>query len=178
MSENQYIAGSSAFGSDTERVVTGAGVLTTRLKSDLTAALKAGDKAAKSNLRMALAALQNAEVAGTQVKTLTEMEEIAVLTKEVRKREDAAQTYRAAGRDELADKEAAEAVFLARYLPRPLSDAELKEIVLAEVAKANAELGDIPTMKNMGAIVKAINAVVAGRADGGKIAALVRAELG
>ncbi|MDR0435390.1 MAG: GatB/YqeY domain-containing protein [Propionibacteriaceae bacterium] len=181
MSEQQYFAKAEPFnpsGGAAEAMVAGVGVLTARLKADLTAALKARDDAAKSSLRMALAALQNAEVAGTQAKTLTEAEELAVLTKEVRKREDAAETYRAAGRTELADKETAEAKFLSQYLPRSLTEAELSELVDAEVAKVAAELGEAPTMKHMGAIVKAVNANAVGRADGGKVASLVRAKLG
>ncbi|MDR2619970.1 MAG: GatB/YqeY domain-containing protein [Propionibacteriaceae bacterium] len=181
MTGQPYFAKTEPFapvGGASEAVVIGEGVLKLRLKDDLKTALKARDEAAKSTLRMALAALQNAEVAGAQVKALTEAEELAVLTKEVRKREDAAETYRNANRPELADKEAEEAVFLSRYLPQPLTETELIALVDAAVAETTAELGAPPTMKNMGAIVKAVNAAASGRADGGKIAALVKARLG
>jgi uncharacterized protein YqeY len=176
---SESVAGAVPFGQGTSEVTLPAhGPLTMRIKADLTAATRARDDEAKSSLRMALAALQNAEVAGAQAKSLTEADEIAVLTREVRKREDAAQTYADAGRAESAAKESAEALFLSQYLPQPLTDDEVTALVDAEVARVSAELGEKPGMKSMGAIVKAVNAVVAGRADGGKIAALVRARLG
>lgn len=154
------------------------GVLKDRLRADLTAAMKARDEFAKSTIRMALGAIQYAEVAGDQAKELTQAEELAVLTKEQRSRAESAETYAAAGRPELAEKEAAEADFLGRYLPQPLSEDELVEIVTAAVAAAAAELGAQPTMKQMGGIVRAVNEQVAGRADGKTVANLVRARLG
>lgn len=151
--------------------------LAEQLKVDLTAAMKARDDAAKSTLRMAIAALRNESVAGDEARELTLAEEQAVLTKEVRKREDSAQTYADANRPELAEKEAAEAKFLAAYLPAALNDDELKALVGEEVAKAEAELGAKPTMKQMGGIVRAVNERAAGRADGKTVAGLVRAAL-
>lgn len=143
-----------------------------RLKADLAGALRAKDEAAKSNIRMPLAAITNAEVAGDSAKQLTDDEELAVLTKEHRQRKDSAQTYAEAGRDDLATKEAAEAEFIATYLPTPLTEEELKAIVAEEVAAFDA-----PSMKQMGQIVKAVNARVAGRAEGKTVATLVRAAL-
>ncbi|MDR0836965.1 MAG: GatB/YqeY domain-containing protein [Propionibacteriaceae bacterium] len=176
---SESIAGAVPFGEGAAEVSVAAhGPLTLRIKEDLTAATRARDDAAKSSLRMALAALQNAEVAGAQAKSLSEADEIAVLTREARKREDAAQTYADAGRPESSAQEAAEALFLSKYLPQPLSDDEVTQLVDAEVARVSAELGEKPGMKSMGVIVKAVNAIAAGRADGGKIAALVRAQLG
>lgn len=154
------------------------GEIKNRLRTDLTAAMKARDEFAKSTIRMALGAIQYAEVAGEQARELTDAEELAVLTKEQRSRAESADTYAAAGRPELAEKEAAEAEFLARYLPQPLAEDELIAIVDAEVAAAEAELGAQPTMKQMGAIVRAVNEQVAGRADGKTVATLVRARLG
>ena len=147
------------------------GVIKDQLRADLTAAMKARDEFAKSTIRMALGAIQYAEVAGEQARVLSESEEIAVLTKEQRSRTESAETYAAAGRPELASKEAAEAEFLTRYLPQQLSADEL-------VAQAEAELGMKPTMKQMGAIVRAVNEQVAGRADGKTVAGLVRQRLG
>lgn len=149
-----------------------------RLRADLTAAMKARDEFAKSTIRMALGAIQYAEVAGDEARGLSEAEEIAVITKEQRSRSESAETYAAAGRPELAEKEAAEADFLARYLPQPLSEDELVAIVDARMAAAEAELGAKPTMKQMGAIVRAVNEEVAGRADGKTVAGLVKARLG
>jgi len=144
-----------------------------RLKTDLAAALRAKDEAAKGNIRMLLAAITNAEVAGATAKQLSDVEELAVLTREHRQRKDSAQTYADAGRGDLADKETSEAEFIATYLPTPLTDDELKAIVAEEIAAFEA-----PTMKQMGQIVKAVNARAAGRAEGKTVATLVRAALG
>lgn len=154
------------------------GAIKDRLRADLTAAMKARDEFAKSTIRMALGAIQYAEVAGDEARQLSETEEVAVLTKEQRSRAESAQTYADAGRPELAEKEAAEAEFLARYLPQPLTEDELVVIVDRQVALAEAELGAKPTMKQMGAIVRAVNEQVVGRADGKTVAGLVRQRLG
>ena len=148
-----------------------------QLKVDLNAAMKAKDDVAKSSLRMAIAAISNAEVAGDEARSLSLAEEQAILTKEVRKREDSAQVYADAGRAELAEKETAEARFLERYLPAALTEDELLELVAAEVAAVEASLGERPSMKQMGAIVKAVNEKAAGRADGKTVATLVRRAL-
>lgn len=148
-----------------------------RMKVDLVTAMKAKDDAAKSNLRMAIAAIGVEEVAGASARALTNDEEIAIVTKEVSKRRDSAQAYTDGGRPELAAKETSEAEFLQQYLPAPLTDDELDVIVAEEVAAAQAAAGEKPTMKQMGGIVKAVNARVAGRAQGGKVAAKVKASL-
>lgn len=151
--------------------------ITDQLRTDLIAAMKARDEFAKSTIRMALGAIQYAETAGDQARELSAEEEIAVLTKQQRSRRESAQTYADAGRADLAAKEAAEAEFLGRYLPRPLTADELSAIVAAQVAAAAAELGEEPTMRQMGAIVKAVNAEVAGRADGKTVAGMVKQRL-
>ncbi|WP_341728158.1 GatB/YqeY domain-containing protein [Brooklawnia sp.] len=153
------------------------GEIKNRLRKDLTAAMKQRDDFAKSTIRMALAAIQYAEVAGDQARNLSEAEEIAIITKEQRSRTESAQTYADAGRPELAEKEAAEADFLTRYLPQPLSQDELVAIVDAQMAATEAELGAKPTMRQMGAVVKAVNEKVAGRADGKTVAGLVKARI-
>lgn len=145
-----------------------------QLKSDLVTAMKAQDAEAKSTLRMAIAAIMNAEVAGS-AHELTDAEELAIITREVRTREESAKTYAEAGRQELADKETSEAQFLKRYLPAPLSSEELQEIVDAEIAAASQDAR--PTMKQMGAIVRAVNDTVKGRAEGREVAALVKKAL-
>ncbi|MCT1459943.1 GatB/YqeY domain-containing protein [Aestuariimicrobium sp. p3-SID1156] len=153
------------------------GVLKDRLKADLVTAMKARDEAAKSNLRMAIAAIGVEEVAGASARELSEAEEIGVLTKEVSKRRDSAEAYAAGGRPELAEKENSEAEFLSQYLPAPLTEDELDQIVAEEVAAAEASLGEKPGMKQMGQVVKAVNTRVAGRAPGAQVAAKVRASL-
>lgn len=149
-----------------------------RLKTDLVAAMKAHDENRKSTVRMALAAIANEEVAGKSARDLSEAEEQAVLAREVAKRKDAAEAYTAGNRPELAEKELSEAALLAGYLPRQLTEAEIAAIVNEEVAAATATLGDKPTMRQMGLVMKAVTPRIAGRGDGKTAAALVRAALG
>ena len=154
------------------------GPVTTKLKADLVTAIKAGDDQAKAALRMAISALQNAEVAGEAMRALSKDEELAVLQREVKTRRESAETYASAGRPELAANETAEADYLSRYLPQPLTTDELTALVDAQVAALTAERGSAPTMKDMGALVRAVNEQAAGRADGGTVAAMVKARLG
>ena len=153
------------------------GAIKKQLRADLTTAMKNRDEFAKSTLRMAIAAIQYGETAGDEARELSDDEEIAILTKEHHNRAESAETYRQAGRDDLADKEAGEAKLLENYLPSPLSDEELAKIVDEQVAASAAEIGSQPTMKQMGSIVKAVNAIVKGRAEGKTVATMVRARL-
>ena len=148
----------------------------TRLKAELARALRAKDEFSKSTIRMMLAAITVEEVAGKVARELSDTEELAVITKERRKRLDSAATYAEAGRPELAEKEYAEADFIAGYLPAPLTDEELDALVEAEVAKVKAD-GQTPSMKHMGTVVKAVSAAAAGRAQGAEVAARVKAML-
>ena len=147
----------------------------TRLKAELARALRAKDEFSKSTIRMMLAAITVEEVAGKVARELSDAEELAI-TKERRKRLDSAATYAEAGRPELAEKEYAEADFIAGYLPAPLTDEELDALVAAEIAKVKAD-GQTPSMKHMGTVVKAVNAAAAGRAPGAEVAARVKAML-
>jgi hypothetical protein len=142
------------------------------LKTDLTAAMKAKDELVVSTLRMALAAVTTAEVAGSESVELSDAQVLAVLQAESKKRAEAAEAFASAGRADSADKERAEAAVLARYLPAAVGDDELAAIVAEEVAA----VGDAG-MKAMGAVVKAVRERAAG-ADGGKVAAMVKAALG
>ncbi|TBT85407.1 GatB/YqeY domain-containing protein [Propioniciclava sinopodophylli] len=148
-----------------------------KLHTDMVAALKARESDLVTTLRMAIGALKNEKVAGKQARELSEAEEVAVLQREVRTRKDSAQAYTDGNRPELAAKELAEAEILARYLPSMLSDAELDAVVAEEVAAAEASAGEKPTMRQMGAIIKAVNGRVAGRAEGAAVAAKVKAAL-
>ena len=148
-----------------------------RLKIELVTALKAHDETLKSTVRMALAAIANEEVAGASARELTEAEEQTVLAREVSKRKDSAEAYTAGNRPELADKELAEAAMLAEYLPERMSEAEIAAIVDEEVAAATASLGERPTMRQMGLVMKAVSPRIAGRGDGRTAAALVKAAL-
>jgi len=137
--------------------------------------MKARDDVAKDALGMAIAAIQREEVAG-EAHELTNDEALAVLTREVSQRKDSAQAYQAGNRPELADKELAEAAVLQRYLPAPLTDAELDAIVAEEVETARTAAGEV-SMKQMGQIIKAVNARANRRAEGAVVAAKVKAAL-
>lgn len=148
-----------------------------RLRADRLAAMKARDELAKSTLGMALSAIQLEEVAGEVARELSDDEVLKVLTREAAKRKDSAEAYSAGNRPELAEKELAEAAILQAYLPAALSEAELDTLVAEEVAAAAAALGEQPTMKQMGQVIKAVNARAQGRAEGALIAAKVRSAL-
>lgn len=147
------------------------------LKADRDAARRAHDTLALSTLGMALTALQLEEVSGEVARELSDDEVLAVLTREVAKRRDSASAYTAGNRQELADKELAEAALLQAYLPAGLTEAEVDDLVAEEVAAAAAALGAPPTIRNMGQVVKAVNARVKGRAEGAVVAAKVKAAL-
>ncbi|MCW5952397.1 MAG: GatB/YqeY domain-containing protein [Propionibacteriaceae bacterium] len=149
-----------------------------RLKADRIVAMKARDEIAKNTLGMALTAIQLEEVAGEVARELSDDEVLKVLSREVAKRKDSAQAYADGKRPELAEKELAEAVVLQAYLPAALTDEELDALVAEEVAAAAAALGGAPTMKQMGQVIKAVNARAQGRAEGALVAAKVRAALG
>ena len=145
-----------------------------RLKKDLAAALRAKDESAKTTIRMVMAAIGVEEVAGATARELSDAEELAVVSREMRKRRESAATYAEAGREDLADRETSEAEFISGYLPAPLTPEELAQLVDEEVDR----LGEAPTMKQMGSLVKAVTQRAEGRAEGKAIAALVRARLG
>ena len=147
------------------------------LHADMIAALKQRDSERTTTLRMAIGAIKNEKVAGKVAKELSEAEEIAVVQREVRSRRDSAQAYTDGGRPELAAKELAEIEILSAYLPAGLSDEELDAVVAEEIAAVTASTGDAPTMRQMGLIIKAVNARVAGRAEGATVATKVKAAL-
>jgi uncharacterized protein YqeY len=144
----------------------------TKLRADLTAAMKRQQAFETQTLRMALSAITTEEVAGQAARPLTDLEEQRVVAREVRQRRDSATIYADAGRAELAAKETAEADFLARYLPAALTEAELDAIVAEEVAQQPGA-----TLKQLGVVIRAVNARVQGRAEGGVVAAKVKALL-
>jgi uncharacterized protein YqeY len=146
-----------------------------QLHTDLVTAMKARDTLRTSTLRMALAAITNAEVAGKEAKELTDEDVITVLGSEAKKRREAAEAFAAGDRQELADKEKAEAEILAVYLPEQLSADEIKAIVTAAVESAGAA-GE--GMKAMGKVMGIVSPQVKGKADGGAVAAEVKAQLG
>jgi uncharacterized protein len=148
-----------------------------KLRADLSVAMKERDTVVTGVLRMALAAVGTEEVSGKQARELSDDEVRRVLSKEVKKRDESAEAFSSAGRQEQADAERAEGDVLRRYLPAQLGDEELAQLVRDAVAEVGAELGERPGMKQMGQVMKAANAKVAGRAEGGRVAAVVKAEL-
>jgi uncharacterized protein len=148
-----------------------------RLRADLTTAMKARDEVVKATLRMTLTAIGTAEVAGTQARELSDDEVLRVITKEAKKRVESAEAFAAAGRDELAARERAEGEVLARYLPTQLTDDQLAAIARTAVDETAAELGERPGPRQMGQVMKRANAAAAGRAEGGRVAAAVKALL-
>jgi uncharacterized protein len=148
-----------------------------QLRADLTAAMKARDELVKSTLRMTLTAIGNAEVAGAEARELGDDEVLKVIAKEAKKRAESAEAFTAGGRAELAAQERAEGEILARYLPAQLSDDELAEVARRAVEETAADLGAPPGPRQMGQVMKRAGAAAAGRADGGRVAAAVKALL-
>jgi len=144
-----------------------------QLRTDLTTAMKARDELTASTLRMVLTAITNEEVAGKQARELSDDEVLKVIAREGKKRRESIEAYTSAGRDELADRERAEASVIDRYLPAQLDDAELAELVTAAIAESGAD-----SPKAMGQVMKVLTPTIAGRADGGRVAAEVRRQLG
>jgi uncharacterized protein YqeY len=149
------------------------GTLKDRLNDDLHLAMKSRDELTTSTLRMALTAVRNAETAGDAAKVLSDDEVLAVLTKEAKKRREAATAFAGAGRTDQAAKENAEGEILDRYLPAQLTDEEIAELVTAALRE-----GGFTGKAQMGPAMKAAQAAVAGRAEGGRVAAAVRKQLG
>lgn len=144
-----------------------------QLQSDLTDAMRAKDDVRRSTLRMALTAITNEEVAGKQARELSDDDVVGVLTRELKKRKEAATAYSDAGQPQRAEAELAEAAVLEEYLPAQLDDAEVTELV----AGAIAELG-VSGPGAMGQVMKAVRPATAGRVDGGRLAAEVKRQLG
>ena len=149
--------------------------LKSRIQADINEALRSGDELLKSTLRMALAAIMNAEVAGAQAVVLTDDQIINLLRSEVKKRAESAEIYAAAGRTELATKETQEMVIIETYLPAAMDAAALASIVAQEVANAAANGQEGP--RAMGAVIKAVKERVGAQADGSAIAAAVKSAL-
>ena len=148
------------------------GELKDRLKHDLTTSMKVRDELRTATLRMVLTAIGNEEVAGKAARTLTEDEELKVLAREAKKRREAAEAFRSGGATERAERELAEEEVLATYLPAQLSDDDLSALVAEAVAESGAS-----GPSAMGAVMKVVGPKVAGRAEGGRVAAAVRAAL-
>ena len=151
--------------------------LKARLRADLTGAMKAQDKLRTATVRMLLAAVQTEEVSGKQARELSDDEVVKVLARESRKRGEAAEIYTQNGRGELAANEHAEARIIDEYLPTPLTEAELADVADTAIAQVAEAIGERPSMKQMGQVMKAANAIAAGKADGSRLSAAVKERL-
>ena len=150
-------------------------ILKDRLRTDLTAAIKARDEVRSSTIRMVLTAITNAEVAGKEARELSDDDIIGVLSTEAKKRREAATAFADGGRPEMAEKERAEALVLADYLPEALSNEDVAAIVTAAIEQTGAAAEG---MRAMGKVMGVVTPQVKGRADGGAVAAEVRRQLG
>jgi uncharacterized protein YqeY len=137
-----------------------------QVRLDMTSAMKGGQKTRAGALRLVLSELQKAAKEG-------DTDELAVLRRERKRRLEAASQFRDGGRPELAEQEESEAELIDGYLPAPLDDDELDQIVAAAIADTGAS-----SAKDMGQVMKAVMARAGGRADGKRASARVREALG
>ncbi|HEY9394675.1 GatB/YqeY domain-containing protein [Nocardioides sp. NPDC023903] len=145
-----------------------------QLRTDLTSAMKARDKERAGTLRMVMASITEAEVAGKEAKELTDDEIITILTREAKKRREAATAFADGGRAEQAEKETAEAAVITEYLPAQLSAEEISDLVSKAIAQTGAA---DEGMRAMGKVMGILTPQTKGRADGGAVAAEVRKQL-
>jgi uncharacterized protein YqeY len=143
-----------------------------KLQTDLTQAIRSRDEVKSGTIRMLLAAITNEEVAGKAAKVLSDVEIVTVLSRESKKRREAVEAYTQAKRDDLANKEKAEATVIAQYLPEQLSEEEIKALIQEAIASTNAA-----GSSGMGLVMKQLQPKIAGKADGGIVSALVKVAL-
>lgn len=141
-----------------------------RLADDLKAAMRNRDVELRDTIRFLLSAVKNVEIDRRQ--PLTEEEEMAVLRSQAKQRRDAIEQFRAGGRDDLADREAAQLEILERYLPQQMTDAELDAFVQEGIAETGAE-----TPKDMGRVMGLLTRRSEGRVDGTRLSTAVRSAL-
>ncbi len=146
------------------------------MQSDLTTAMRAHDEVTVRTLRMVLTSITAAQVAGKSAHELSADEEVALLSTELKRRQEAATAFTAAGRPELAAGEEQEAAVIRRYLPTPLTTDEVSDLVAAAVAEAEA--AGLSGGRAMGTVMKTLKPQTAGRVDGGELAAAVKSALG
>ena len=143
-----------------------------RLKGDLTEAIRARDEVRAGTIRMALTSITNEEVSGKEARVLTDAEIITVLSREAKKRREAAEAYDSAGSKERGDRERAEGLVIAEYLPSQLSEGELQEMIKAAIVETGAS-----GPSGIGQVMKVLSPKIAGRADGSKVSTAVKGAL-
>ena len=144
-----------------------------KLQADLTDAIKARNETKAGTIRMVLAAITTEEVSGKQARVLTDAEIITVLSREAKKRREAIDAYSAANRADLVAKEKSESDVISAYLPEQLSDSEIEKLVQDVISQTGAN-----GPSGMGQVMKFLQPRIAGKADGGKVSAIVKKALG
>ena len=142
------------------------------LQSDLTEAIRSRDELTSGTIRMVLTAITNEEVSGKEARTLNDAEIITVLSREAKKRREAAEAFTIGGRADRAERETLEGEIIASYLPAALSEDEIKSIIAQAIVETG---GSGPA--GMGQVMKIVAPKIAGRADGSTVSALVKAAL-
>ena len=143
-----------------------------KLQNDLTSSMRARDEVRSSTIRMILTSIKNEEVSGKEARDLSDAEVITVLSREAKKRREAAEAFDQAGAKDRADQERAEGEIIAEYLPAQLSESEIKELIKAAIAETGAN-----SPAQMGLVMKSLQPKTAGKADGGLVSSLVKAAL-
>ena len=143
-----------------------------KLQNDLTAAMRARDEIKSSTIRMILTSIKNEEVSGKEPRDLSDAEVITVLSREAKKRREAAEAFDQAGAKDRADQERAEGVVIAEYLPKQLSEDEIKALIAEAITETGAN-----SPAQMGLVMKSLQPKTAGKADGGLVSSLVKAAL-
>ena len=143
-----------------------------KLQNDLTSSMRARDEVRSSTIRIILTSIKNEEVAGKEARDLSDAEIITVLSREAKKRREAAEAFDQAGAKDRADQERAEGEIIAEYLPAQLSESEIKELIKAAIAETGAN-----SPAQMGLVMKSLQPKTAGKADGGLVSSLVKAAL-
>jgi uncharacterized protein YqeY len=143
-----------------------------KLQNDLTDAMRARDEIRASTIRMILTSIKNEEVAGKEARELNDAEMITVLSREAKKRREAAEAFDQAGARDRADRERAEGVVIGEYLPKQLTEDEINSLIAAAMAETGAS-----TPAQMGLVMKSLQPKIAGKADGGLVSSLVKTAL-
>jgi uncharacterized protein YqeY len=134
--------------------------------------MRARDEVRSSTIRMILTSIKNEEVSGKEARELSESEIITVLSREAKKRREAAEAFEQAGAKDRAEMEKAEGGVIAEYLPKQLSEAEIKTLIASAIQESGAN-----SPAQMGLVMKSLQPKIAGKADGGTVSALVKAAL-
>jgi len=146
--------------------------LKAKLQSDLTESIRSRDELRSSTIRMVLTSITNEEVAGKEARVLSDAEIIAVLTREAKKRREAAEAFTQGGAADRADREIAEGKVIAEYLPEQLTDDELTALIKEAISETGAT-----GPSGMGLVMKYLQPKIAGRADGSKVSSAVKSAL-